>query len=303
MPKKLTTEEFIEKARKVHGDKYDYSNVKYTDSLTKVCIICNRCGREFWQTPANHLRGQGCAHCNKSKPSNKDEFVRKSIEVHGNKYDYSLVEYINSCTKVKIICPKHGVFEQNPAAHVNGQGCMYCRKTRRYNKEEFIRRAKIVHGDKYDYSLVKYIYNYIKVKIICPIHGVFEQTPAEHLYGSGCHKCRASCGEKKINDYLKQNNIEYKAQYPIKLEQQMFSRNNLKIDFYLPKYNTFIEFNGEQHYKRIPYFHKSEDDFQMQVERDKRLKDYCKKNKIKLIVIKYNQINKIEKILNKELTK
>lgn len=83
----------------------------------------------------------------------------------------------------------------------------------------------------------------------------------------------------------------------------MFSRNNLKIDFYLPKYNTFIEFNGEQHYKRIPYFHKSEDDFQMQVERDKRLKDYCKKNKIKLIVIKYNQINKIEKILNKELTK
>lgn len=108
---------------------------------------------------------------------------------------------------------------------------------------------------------------------------------------------------EKINDYLKQNNIEYKAQYPIKLEQQMFSRNNLKIDFYLPKYNTFIEFNGEQHYKRIPYFHKSEDDFQMQVERDKRLKDYCKKNKIKLIVIKYNQINKIEKILNKELTK
>lgn len=174
-------------------------------------------------------------------------------------------------------------------------------KGERLKQEDFILRSIIVHGDKYNYEKVNYKGMHEKVNIICRKHGVFSQTPASHLSGKGCPKCKINKGEAIIGYYLKQNNIEYKSQYPVKLEKQMFSRNRLKIDFYLPNYNTFIEFNGIQHYEFTPAFHKTKEEFNKQVERDKRLKDYCKGNKIKLIVIKYNQIDKIEEILNKKL--
>lgn len=373
---------FIEKSKKTHGNKYDYSKVNYINNNTKVCIICPKHG-EFWQTPSAHMNGEGCKKCRNDKLTSdrsfsNEQFIKQAIGVHGNIYDYSKIIYKNARTKVEIICPKHGSFFQTPDNHLRGKnGCPLCKwerlsKHQSFSNDEFINRARDVHGDKFDYSKVKYINANTKVCIICPIHGEFWITPGNHinskngckkcgndsvskkklmstdyfveraknihgdkydysfvsgvnrsadkvkikcnkcgkifystrsniLAGHGCPNCRNSQGELKINDYLKQNNIEYKAQYPIKLEQQMFSRNNLRIDFYLPKYNTFIEFNGEQHYKYISYFHKTEEDFNKQVERDKRLKQYCKDNKIKLIVIKYNQIDKIEDILNKKL--
>ena len=109
----------------------------------------------------------------------KDEFIAKAKAVHGDKYDYSLVEYVNAFTPVKIICPKHGVFEQKPTTHLSGYGCQQCGKESARisiasTLEQFINAAKKVHGDKYDYSLVEYKNNHTPVKIICPIHGVFE---------------------------------------------------------------------------------------------------------------------------------
>ena len=110
MPKKLTTEEFIEKARGVHGDKYDYSKVNYINSKTKIYIICPIHG-EFEQTPSNHLhknKPQGCPKCKKNKlrlikSLTSEEFIAKAIEIHGNKYDYSKVKYINARKKVIMI--------------------------------------------------------------------------------------------------------------------------------------------------------------------------------------------------------
>lgn len=303
----ISKEEFIKRAREVHGDKYIYEKVKYVNFSEKVCIICPEHG-EFWQSPRNHLNGQNCPICMGIHKYTYEEFIEKAKMLHGDKYDYSKVNFINTYTKVCIICPEHGEFWQTPKNHLKGAGCVKCgiinaSKKRRSNTDEFIKRAKEIHGDEYDYSMVNYINNHTKVEIICHKHGSFFITPNCHLNGQKCPKCNHSNGELKIEEYLKNNNIKYEAQYSVKLQELMFSRNNLKVDFYLPEYNTFVEFNRIQHYKRIPYFHKSEDDFQMQVERDKRLKNYCKKNKIKLIVIKYNQINKIEKILNQELTK
>ena len=164
MPKKLTTEEFIAKAKEVHGEKYDYSQVMYVNTYTKVDIICNKCGYVFRQVPYSHLAGKGCPVDGKAKSaaahrSNTEEFIAKAKEVHGEKYDYSQVIYVNNRTKVKIICNKCGhVFLQTPTNHLSGCGCpvdgmVKMVATRRSNAEEFIARDKEAHGDKYDSKL------------------------------------------------------------------------------------------------------------------------------------------------------
>ena len=190
MPKKFTTEEFIQRARKVHGDKYDYSKVEYVNNRTKVCIICPEHG-EFWQTPDSHMLGNKCSKCSGSKKLTTEEFIEKAKQIHGNKYDYSKVEYKGNKIKVCIICPEHGEFWQMPINHCsknNHNGCPICAKTivankLRKNNSYFIEKAKQIHGDKYDYSKVEYVNNRTKVCIICPEHGEFWQTPDNHLKG------------------------------------------------------------------------------------------------------------------------
>lgn len=191
---RFTTSQFIEKARDIHGDSYDYSRVAYVNMNTKVTIVCPEHG-PFEQGPYFHLRGQGCPICAHSKRAvarrfTTEQFIEKARDIHGNKYDYSQVVYVNSCSKVKIICPKHGLFEQVASAHLNGGGCPECfYDSCRHTTEQFIERAKAIHGDKYDYSQVVYVNNHTKVKIICPRHGMFEQIPSSHLEGCGCFKC------------------------------------------------------------------------------------------------------------------
>ena len=199
MPKFSTTEEFIRKARAIHGDKYNYSKVEYVRSSQKVRIECPIHG-EFWQTPNSHLMGKGCNQCavelhaNK-KRSNTEEFIRRATELYAGKYDYSKVHYINALTKVCIICPKHGEFWQTPAQHLRGHACTRCAKEanglkKRTSLEDFVKRANLVHQNKYNYSEVQYHDALSKVRIICPEHGPFMQTPAKHLMGQGCPVCR-----------------------------------------------------------------------------------------------------------------
>ena len=121
----LTTDEFIEKARKIHRDKYDYSKVKYVNNSTKVCIICPEHG-EFWMTPHNHLANQGCPKCSGRYITDTNYFIEKAKQIHGSKYDYSQVEYKDSKTKICIICPKHGEFWQTPQEHLQNKGCPSC---------------------------------------------------------------------------------------------------------------------------------------------------------------------------------
>ena len=147
---------FIEKARQIHNDKYDYSKVNYVNSRTKVCIICPEHG-EFWQTPHNHLKGYGCAECGKKKSHlpkiTTEDFIAKSKEIHGNKYDYSKVCYKTSDTKVCIICAEHGEFWQTPSNHMNGSGCPKCANEKRKNAlikdtKLFIDAATLIHDGK-----------------------------------------------------------------------------------------------------------------------------------------------------------
>lgn len=204
--RKLTKEEFIDKARNVHGDEYDYSNVNYTNNRTKIEIICHIHG-SFWQTPGMHLSGNGCPECAPNMKSTTERFIKKAKEIHGDRYDHSEVEYINSKKKVKIICRKHGPFWQTPGGHLGGQGCPECGGVKRPTTEEFKKKAVDVHGNKHDYSKVKYTNKDEKVEIICPIHGTFWQTPHSHLSGQGCPECG---GTKKLTIEDAQKEAELK---------------------------------------------------------------------------------------------
>lgn len=137
---------------------------------------------------------------------NKEEIIKRSKEIHGNKYIYDLVDYKNTRIKIKIICPEHGIFEQLPSGHIySKQGCPYCYGNKKMTKEEFIEKSKIIHSDKYDYSLVDYKNNFTKVKIICKKHGIFEQKPNGHLIQkSGCLKCGGK-ENKTTKDFIQQS--------------------------------------------------------------------------------------------------
>lgn len=380
MPKKVTTKDFIEKARLIHGDTYDYSETNYVAARLKVKIRCKKHGL-FEQTANAHLNGQGCPvcgelkkkhpkrnlqdvindckklhgdqytyekskenyidtmhnvvvtckdhgdfvtkfnyvlrniyccpecykeHLSKVKARSQDEFIKLSIEKYGNRFGYDLVNYKNSQTKVKILCPKHGLFEITPNAHLQGGACPKCAIEEnadrcRSNTEEFIEKAKKIHGDRYGYDAVDYINNHTPVVIYCKKHGNFKQTPQKHLCGCGCPHCSLSKGENVIENYLELNNIKHQSQYKIKNTSLLCGNKYSVCDFYLPDYNTIIEYNGEQHYRET-YFHRiGRRSFLQQQERDVALRQYCNENKIKLIEIPYTEYDNIEAILEKEL--
>ena len=187
--KRSNTNDFINKAKLIHGDKYDYSNVNYGTAIEKVAIICKIHG-EFETSPNAHLNNKvGCSKCSKKYSYTTEKWIEKAKSIHGEKYDYSKVNYINCETNIKIICKKHGEFEQRPQGHLNGHSCVKCANNYQYTTEEWIEIAKSIHGEKYDYSKVNYGMSKEKVVIICKTHGEFEQQPNVHLSCYGCSKC------------------------------------------------------------------------------------------------------------------
>ena len=226
MSKKLTTEEFIDQAKKIHGNKYNYSSVVYKDNTSKVIIACPQHGL-FSQTPNSHKSGQGCKTCGlenqiKKRLSTKEDFIKKSIKIHGDKYDYSRVLYTHGGNKVAIGCNEHGWFEQIPYSHLNGRGCKSCgrekiSKKQRLSTKEFILMSKKIHGGKYNYSKVSYKTNKLRVIIGCKVHGWFEQNAGHHLNGRGCKKCGSIETGKKLlltkKDFIKKSKKIHSNRY------------------------------------------------------------------------------------------
>lgn len=184
-------EQFLQEAKKVHGNKYDYSKVELVNYQTKVVIICPVHG-EFTQSPTMHLQGSGCPKCGNEKVSLRmttKGFIHKAKQIHGDRYDYSKVEYTGNKAKVCIICKEHGEYWQEARMHLSGCGCPICAGRKKMRTSDFIKKARSVHGDKYDYSKAEYKGNTEKICIICPEHGEFWQTAGSHLKGIGCPKC------------------------------------------------------------------------------------------------------------------
>ena len=310
---KLDVDEFIRRANLVHDYKYDYSKVKYINSNTEVIIICKEHG-EFPQKPNKHLIGHGCRLCSANKGGVKlttEEFIKRSIEKYGFYYDYSEVDYKNMNTDVYIICPKHGGFWQKPSVHLSKYvkyGCDECSNEQvsfnnKLSTEEFLLRIKLIFRDRYLYDFVKYKGYDSDVILICKKHGKFKRNASKLLRGYGCPSCTCSksIGEIRIENYLTDNKIEYETQ---KTFQDLKSSHNayLRFDFYIPSKNLCIEFDGKQHFEPYDFSGKltkkeTLNEFENLKIRDKLKNDYCNKNNIKLLRIKYNE--NIKNKLNK----
>ena len=273
--------DFIKDVNIKYNNKYDYSLTDYKNTYTKVKFICPKHG-EFEQFPQSHI-DNGCILCKREK-----RFIEKSNNIHKNKYDYSLVNYVDKHERIKIICPIHGEFEQEPMYHIRGNGCKKCADDKKkLSTEKFIEKARKIHGNKYDYSLVDYKDAFSKIKIICSIHGIFKITPNDHINGKrrGCPICHESYGEKEIAKILKNANIKFERQKKFENCKNILA---LSFDFYLPKHNYCIEYDGIQHFVPIKYFG-GITKLKNTIINDNIKTEYCLKNNIKLIRIKYNE--------------
>lgn len=297
----MLKEDFIKRARDIHGDKYIYDKVpKEFKANDGVVIICPIHG-EFTQCARTHYRGHGCPCCKVEKTKNvlkltTESFLAKYEEKFGKKYDTSLVEYKDFETSIKIICPKHGVFEKTPHELMRGNGCPKCGLERRIKKktwtrEKFIEMAKKVHGDDYIYDKVEYVKQSVDVIITCPIHGDFKQTPRKHLMGSGCPKCNSSKLELTVNKALKDGNIDFIYQGK---KRKIDWIDNLSLDFYIPSLNIAIECQGGQHFVSVERFG-GDIELKKRAMNDLKKKKLCKDNGVKLVYFleeKYNEYMK-----------
>jgi len=280
-----TTEQFIKEAKEVWGHKYDYSLVEYKGALKKVKIIYD--GITFEQVAIQHLKGISIENT-----LNKDNFIRKSKLKHGDKYDYSLVKFIDGKTPVMI--GYQGIYYlQKPYHHLSGNCPEKINLSTKKTLKQFVNESNLVHDFKYNYDKTLYISNQTKVIITCDIHGDFNQRPLSHLNGNGCPSCSESKGEKQISKFLDKYNILYERQKKFHNCRNVFE---LPFDFYIPSIRTIIEFDGKQHFEPITHFGGLESYEKLKIN-DKIKNDYCEENYINIIRIRYDQIDDIYHIL------
>ncbi|MBQ0165203.1 MAG: hypothetical protein KBS75_08410 [Bacteroidales bacterium] len=285
----LTQEQFLEIVKNVHGEKYTYENTLYKGIYEKIHVTCRRHG-DIIVTPNNFMRGHGCKKCaveeqaNLRKKRAASDFESKAREVHGEKYDYSKVNYQSARTPVCITCPEHGDFYQDPNHHLSGCGCPKCtQRSWAYTTAEFIKLAKDEHGDRYDYSETQYINNHTNVKVICKEHGSFEISPSYHMNGGNCPVCTAlkieSRQESEMRHFLERHSIQYERekQFPWLRRGRV-----MPLDFYLPEYNIAIECQGLQHFKSHVFFGGTNGLKDIQ-DRDNLKRNLCKENDVTLL--------------------
>ena len=303
---KYTIEQFVELAKKKHFNKYNYSKTIYSGNKNNIIITCPIHG-DFSQRAGSHLRGSGCPECTglfydgKRIKFDHNMFIKQSKINHSIAYDYSKVHFEKPTDKVSIVCPKHGEFIQGAYYHSRGGNCPKCVGGKKLDGEYFIEKAKKVHGDKYDYSIINYKNYSTKVCIICKEHGEFWQTPNSHLFGAGCPSCPQSNLEGEMRQFLLNHSIRFEQEKSfdwLKLNKRLY------LDFYLPDYNIAIECQGLQHFKPIDLFG-GEDFFKKTLERDSKKYNLCKKNGIEVIYFTnvlestpYNVINNFTELLD-----
>ena len=280
--KRARWEIVLKKAKDVHGNKYDYSRVIFTNMNDKVEIICPLHGSFFTDLYSHTARETNCPKCAIENGRHTTEsFVKKALAIHGDLYDYSKSIYTTGDAIITIICKKHGEFTQRAMSHLAGCVCRKCFIEKcKLSVSDFIKNARSVHGDLYDYSNVVYSGNKTPVEIICPLHGSFWQKPNTHVSSrNGCGRCNESRGEKAVLEVLDKYGFSYMREYRIKPYLYRY-------DFYLPELNVFIEFHGHQHYRPVTVFGGTEEFRKTQI-RDAEKEQLVADVNGKLIVLAY----------------
>ncbi|QLL30666.1 hypothetical protein HG536_0A04820 [Torulaspora globosa] len=280
-------DEFVGLSITVHGDVYDYSQVKYKNHYVTVDIVCRDHG-PFRCTPTVHLKGKGCATC-----QNFDAFVQKAKSIHGDKFQYDKSTYIRSKTKMRILCREHGEFWQIPADHarVTRKGGFYCPSCSLENKrltiDEVKERSRNIHGLAYKFDKLVLGKSLEEEAIFYCIKCAkyFSQKPVNHLKGSGCSWCCESKHEKKIRNWLQTMDYQFESQ---KRFPDLRYEKSLRCDFYLEQFNLIIEFDGIQHFEPVEAWGGFEEFLRVQA-RDRAKDDYCTEKRINLLRMKDGQ--------------
>lgn len=233
---RYTTDKFVNKAKKVHGELYDYSDTEYKNTETKVNISCREHGK-FLQTPHDHLQGAGCPHCAGVARSSTEDFVKKATLIHSGRYNYNKVDYATNRKTVLIGCPQHGYFTQAPVMHLQGKGCPVCGGVKPMHTTDFIQKAVVVHGDTYSYERSTYTKKTDNITINCKLHGDFEQLPFNHLAGRGCPSCGCS-NKSKPEDVLMGKLSRYN---PVRDREILDGK---ELDLYFKGKKLAVEVNG-----------------------------------------------------------
>jgi hypothetical protein len=313
---RITTGSFIERAKNIHGDSFDYSEVCYVNPKTKIKVKHNKCGSWLFIRPHNHLSHEiGCRFCAteeraKKRRGDTESFIERARKIHGDEFDYSEAYYKNARDPVKIIHKSCGkILYVRPDNHVNKKTkCIHCRgevanKKNTHTSEVFTKQAQKIHGDKYDYSLVDYKNAREKVIIICRnCKNTFSQTPTNHISKhntNGCPDCYSSTREKIIMNWLDRNKIKYKKEKTFNTCKNPKTNYKLRFDFYLEDFGALLEHHGKQHFKLIEYFSKTEKGLEELQERDLIKKNWAKENGFKYFMIAYNEdiIKRMEEII------
>lgn len=311
--KSLSTrwQKFLDQVNEKFQSRFDYSQSNYVNAHTPISITCPDHG-PFEMIPWVHSASTtGCPSCSQQKFTNsrrfdKQAYIRRCEAMHGNKFNYDLIEYNNMKSILNIQCPIHGQFQIRAWLHLKSKhGCTACGheaigKAHSSSKEQFITKAIHVHGDKFDYSKVEMNNNSNKVTIVCPKHGEFKQGAQGHLGGTSCPKCSSSKGEDSIRVFLEANKVKYITQHKFPDCKRI---RCLKFDFYLPDHHICIEYDGEGHFRPIKSRdkEKSQQLLKYAQENDQIKNDYCRINNIPLLRIDYTQKNQISKVLSEWL--
>jgi len=291
-----TNEQCITDFNKKHRGLYDYSLVTYLGNKIPIQVICKIHG-VFDIRPDSHLKGHGCSECANNIKKTNISYINEANIIHKNLYDYSKLVYLNNKTPITIICKIHGDFSINPSWHLRGGICNMCEINSKKTHETYIKQVSNIHTNLYIYSKTKYKTARDSIIITCPIHGDFTQIARDHLSGHGCKKCNKSQAEIKIMKWLENNNIIYEDE---KSFNECRNKRKLLFDFYLPNYNTIIEYDGIQHFKPIEHFG-GLNRFEIVKQNDSIKDKYCKDNNIKLLRIPHWDLNNIENILKNKI--
>lgn len=267
------------------------SDLKYRNYINANCVIHGN-----YKIRIDHLKDYGCPKCSRisSRERSKNSFIKRANIKHNNKYNYDNINYITNKNPIEITCPNHGIFKQRPDNHLAGAGCTYCNY--KISNDDFIEKCKKIHNGFYNYDKTSIKTMLDKTVITCPNHGDFLQRASSHLSGNGCPQCIESKGEKIISDYLNNLNIEYEK------EKKFYNFSKyIEFDFYLPKYNMCIEYDGIQHFEPVVHFG-GKDRYDKQIKFDIMKNNFCKNNNINLIRISYKDdiILKLKEYLFKQ---
>lgn len=312
--RRLTTEDFVIRARTIHGNRYGYSKTRYVNFHSKVVVTCLIHG-DFTTRPSSHLsKGCGCSKCGylatgAALTDTVTEFLRKARNTHGEFYDYQLAvsDFVNAHTPIRITCRLHGVFTQVPSKHVSGQGCVKCGdlstgKCSTTSFEIVLEKCKRKHGGKYTYLTQPDAYKNTRtsLSIVCAKHGVFKQTAKDHLRGSGCPVCSTSHGEEKINLWLQDRNLTFSRQ---KRFLDCKDKRQLPYDFCVVCEGEIylIEYHGEQHYSPTRFSGISQEKAEASLvsvrRRDEIKMKYATDKQIPLLVIPYWDFDNVDDLL------